>query len=231
MTRAAIIVVALALSAAATFAQDEDYLRWTGERASQVAEGAYKNGKVGSRSLLFWTGWDSRILKTERAQNYKLRATWFTPDVVRASARWAQLRSRLTDDDTRRLVADAEAAGDTVVIVDIDPNEGSGVIPTDWETFLRPKDAPYESGRFARGTPVEALRKVQALQTIRQRNYDYERFWVVFPLVTADGDPLFGPDTPEAELIVRIYNREGTVVWPVPPSIHARALAAASSTP
>lgn len=228
MTRLAVTSCVVALAATMTFAQDEDYLRWTAERASQVAERAYSDGKVGSRKLLFWTGWDSRLLKTNRAQNYKLRATWFTPDAVRASARWAQLKSRLSDDETRQLVVEAEDAGGTVVVVDIDPNEGSGVIPPDWETFLRPKDAPYESGRYVRGTPVDALRKVRALQTIRQRNYDYDRFWVVFPLVTAKGEPLFGPDDAQAELIVRIYDREGSVLWSVPPSALARAQAAAA---
>ncbi len=231
MIQSVVMACVLGFAAAAGFLQEDDYLRWTAERSSQVAEAAYKAGKVGSRTLMFWTGWDSRLLKTERAQNYKLRAMWFTPDVVRASARWAQLRSRLSDDDTRRLVAEADAAGDTVMVVDIDPNEGSGVIPTDWEAFLRPRDVPYESGRFARGTPVDGLRKIRALQTIRQRNYDYDRFWVVFPLVTEQGEALFGPDTPEAELIVRIYNREGSVIWPVPPSIHARAQAAAAAKP
>lgn len=227
MKRTAALVPILALALTPVFAQGDDYLHWSAERAAQLAEGTYRDGKVGSRNLLFWTGWDSRLLRTERAQNYKLRATWFTPDVVRASARWAQLRSRLNDDEARRLVAEAEEAGDTVIVVDIDPNEGSGVIPPDWEAFLRPKDASFESGRYARGIPVDALRKVRALQTIRQRDYDYDRFWVVFPLTTAAGEPLFGPETPQAELIVRIYNREGTVTWTVPPSVLARASAVA----
>jgi hypothetical protein len=216
------------LSAVAGRAQDDDYLRWTAERASAVAASAYKDGKVGSRTLLFWTGIDTRWLKTERAQNYKLRATWFTPEVIRASARWAQLRSRLADEETRHLVHEAESVGDTVVVVDIDPNEGSGVIPTDWEVVLRPLDAPFESGRFVHGTPVDSLRKLRALQTIEQRNYDYDRFWVVFPLTLEGGAPLFGPDVTQAELIVRIYNREGSVTWPVPPSIRNRAASIAT---
>jgi hypothetical protein len=210
----------------AVLSQDDGYLRWTGEQASQVAASAYKDGKVGSRTLLFWTGIDTRILKTERAQNYKLRATWFTPEVIRASARWAQLRSRLSDEETRGLVREAESAGDTVVVVDIDPNEGSGVIPPEWEAVLRPANASFESGQFVRGTPINALRKVRALQPIAQRNYDYDRFWVVFPLTTAEGKPLFPGDAATAELVVRIYNREGSVTWAIPPSVRDRALAA-----
>jgi hypothetical protein len=215
-------VAALTLVGSTVLAQSDEYLKWDGARVAAVAAAAHADGKVGSRTLLFWTGWDSRLLKTERAQNYKLRATWFTPDVVRASARFAQLRSRLSDDETRRLVDDASGVGDTVVVVDIDPNQGSGVIPTDWEAFLRPKDAPSESGQFVRGTVVDELRRVRALQPIAQRNYDYDRFWVVFPLKTDTGSPLFGPSDSHAELLVRIYNREGAVTWPIRADVRAR---------
>ncbi len=215
-------VVALAFASVGLLAQEDAYLKWDTKRVSAVVAAAHGDGKVGSRTLLFWTGWDSRLLKTERAQNYKLRATWFTPDVVRASARWAQLRSRLSDEETRGLVEDARRAGDTVVVVDVDPNEGSGVIPTDWEAFLRPKDAPQESGRFVRGTAVDDLRKLRALQPIAQRNYDYDRFWVVFPLTTDTGAPLFDAADTQAELLVRIYNREGAVSWPIPVDVRAR---------
>lgn len=214
-------VLVIGLAGVSALAQGDDFLKWDGARVAATVAAAHADGKVGSRTLLFWTGWDRRLLKTERAQNYKLRATWFTPDVVRASARSAQLRSALSDDDTRRLVEEARGVGDTVVIVDIDPNEGSGVIPTDWEAFLRPKDATQESGRFVRGTVRDDLRKVRALQPIAQRNYDYDRYWVVFPLKTDGGQPLFGPSDTHADLLVRIYNREGAVTWAIPPDVRA----------
>lgn len=222
MTAGKAAALALVLATATALAQDDDFLTWNQERVASVVEGAFNDGKVGSRTLLFWTGWDTRLLKTERAQNYKLRATWFTPDVVRASARYAQMKSRLSADETRKLVQEADAVGDTVVVVDIDPNEGSGVVPMDWEAFLRPKDAPNESGRFVRGVITEDLRKVRALQPIAQRNYDYDRYWVVFPLKTESGAPLFGPGDTTAELLVRIYNREGAVSWPIHGDIRAR---------
>ena len=222
MTPLRATALSLLLVTATALAQDDDFLTWNQERIASVVEGAYGDGKVGSRTLLFWTGWDTRLLKTERAQNYKLRATWFTPDVVKASARFAQMRSRLSADDTRRLVQEAAGAGDTVVVVDIDPNEGSGVVPMDWEAFLRPKDAPTESGRYVRGVITEDLRKVRALQPIAQRNYDYDRYWVVFPLTTESGAPLFGPGDTTAELLVRIYNREGVVSWPIHADIRNR---------
>lgn len=216
------MLAVVTLLGSTALAQGDEYLRWDAARVTAVVAAAHADGKVGSRTLLFWTGWDRRLLKTERAQNYKLRATWFTPDVVRASARSAQLRSRLSDDETRKLVDEAARAGDTVVVVDIDPNEGSGVIPTDWEAFLHPKHAPSESGQFVRGTVVEELRNVRALQPIAQRNYDYDRFWVVFPLKTDGGSPLFTPSDSHAELLVRIYNREGAVTWPIRADVRAQ---------
>ncbi|MEP7117864.1 MAG: hypothetical protein ABI880_09790 [Acidobacteriota bacterium] len=220
--RPALALAVVALAGVTSLAQGDDFLRWDEARVSALVAGAYGEGKVGSRALLFWTGWDSRLMKTERAQNYKLRATWFTPNVVRASARSTQVRSGLSDEETRRLVDEASRVGDTVVVVDIDPNEGSGVIPTDWEAFLRPKDAAKESGRFVRGAITEDLRKVRALQPIAQRNYDYDRYWVVFPLKTDSGQPLFGAADSQAELLVRIYNREGVVTWPVPDDVRAK---------
>ncbi|HEX6163515.1 MAG TPA: hypothetical protein VFZ31_09125 [Vicinamibacterales bacterium] len=98
-------------------AADEAWLQWSASRAQAVGKAAYVQGRVGG---IF----DTRLLKTERSYNYKLAATWMTPDVIRAAARTAQLSERLTDDQTRALVAEAEKAGDTVVMVEIDPREG-----------------------------------------------------------------------------------------------------------
>lgn len=63
---------------------------------------------------------------------------------------------------------------------------------------------------------------VRALSGAFRRDYDYEVFWVVFPLVTETGKPLFPESVVEAELVVRIYNKEGRVNWPVPESIRRR---------
>lgn len=204
-------------------ATTDEYLHWSPQQAESVGKSTYHDGKVGSRMLLFALGVDTRVLKTERSQNYKLRATWFTPEVIRASARWAQVRSRLSDSETQALVSEAEAAGETVIMVEIDPNEGSGVIPNDWEAFLQPKGAKDQNDAV-RGVEKPELRKIRALQGVMQRNYDYDRFWVVFPLVRQDGNSVAG-DQNELELVVRIYNKEGAVSWIVPPSIRARATA------
>lgn len=45
MMRPIVIACALSFGAAAGVAQDEDYLRWTAERASQTAEGACMDGR------------------------------------------------------------------------------------------------------------------------------------------------------------------------------------------
>jgi len=108
------------------------YLSWSSEHAQSIGARAYKQGRVGGF-------WDGRLLKTERAYNYKLAATVFSPSVIRASARLLQIRSRLTVEQTRQLVAEAENTGGTTVMVEIDPREGSGVIPLDWEAFLQPR--------------------------------------------------------------------------------------------
>ncbi len=63
------------------------------------------------------------------------------------------------------------------------------------------------------------LRGVKGLAGVLQRNYDYERFWVTFPLTREDGSPLFGDADRVAQLIVRIINKEGRVEWPVPASM------------
>lgn len=191
---------------------EEEFLRWTAQQAETIGEQGYKRGRVG--------GWfDTRVLKTERSYNYKLAATWLTPEVIRASARLLQLRSRHSEDEARAMVRNAEAAGGTVVMVEIDPREGSGVIPLDWEAFLQPKDAP---DRAVRGRNSPALRDTRALAGVLRRNYDYDRFWMAFPLRLADGRPLFTSADVEAELVVRIYDKEGRVSWAIPRSVRQK---------
>ena len=212
---AALLVLLLAVAAttaAALQAEDLSFLSWSAKHAEAVIRAMDKDGRVGGF-------FDTRILSTNRSYNYKLSATWLTPEVIRAGARMAQLDGYLSDDATRQLVSEAEAAGDTVVLVEIDPREGSGVIPLEWRAFLRPKG---DETRGAPGVVVPALRRARALAGRLPRNYDYDRFWVVFPLQTAEGQPLFHSNTAEAELVVRIYDKEGRVTWRVPGSVLTR---------
>jgi len=195
----------------------EDYLNWDARRAAAVGRAMRANGQVGG-SL------DWRVIRTERSYNYKLRGTWLTPEVVRATARLTQISQGLSAEETRALVAEAEGVRDTVVLVEIDPREGSGVIPLDWTAVLGPRVEGAAPSRSVRGASVPKLRDVRALAPTERRDYAYDVFWVVFPLRTADGQPLFTEADREAELVVRIYDKVGKVRWPIPES--ARRLAA-----
>ena len=77
--------------------------------------------------------------------------------------------------------------------------------------------------RIVKGTSAPELRNVCALSGVFRRDYDYEVFWVVFPRSGGTGAPLFPETVSEAELVVRIYNKEGRVKWPVPESIKGRS--------
>jgi hypothetical protein len=216
-SRILFLIALMPLLLVGAVAQDSEdskaYLHWLAQKAESVGKSTYRDGKVGSR----WLG-DTRGLKTERALNYKIRATWFTPEVIRASARLAQLKDRLTDQETQSLVSEAEAVRGTVVMIELDPNEGSGVIPLDWSAFLQ-SEGNTSPNDAVRGVQKPELRTVRAFQGVMQRNYDYERFWVAFPLASDDGKALLGSDKSKLKLVVRIYNKEGTVTWVIPPSV------------
>lgn len=192
----------------------QDYLSWTNEQAVNVGKATRVNGKVGS-------SWDFRVTHTDHAVNYKLRATLLTPEVIKAAARIEQLRNRLTDDQTRALVAEADAAGDVVVMVEIDPREGSGVIPLDWRVFLQPKGEKPGSSLSIPGIKSPQLRNLKALSGVMRRDYDYDLFWVVFTLVENNASRL-PAGVSEIELLVGIYNREGRVTWKFPESVREK---------
>lgn len=203
------------LTAGQASAQDDDYLSWSPQQAQTIGRSMRKSGRVGSI-------WTFRGLHTERASNYKLRATWLTPEVIRASARLEQIRSRLSGEATKALVAEADAAGDTVIMIEIDPDEGSGVIPLEWQAFLQPKNLREGDARAVGGVNTPKLRAVRALSGVVERDYNYDVFWMVFRLATEKGQPIFSESVKEAELVVRIYNREARVSWLVPDSIRNR---------
>ena len=195
---------------------DNEFLRWDAKRANSIAAARRANGEVGKNL-------DFRIIRTDRSINYKLRATWLTPEVIRACARLEQIKDSLSDQETLKLVADAERVGDTVILVEIDPREGSGVIPAHWTAMLSPRSASSVSPRGARGTSLPRLREFPALAGYGRRDYAYDIFWVVFPLRAETGEQIFGAEDREAELTVRIYDKVGKVRWPIPESIRERA--------
>ena len=204
MSRAGILLVLVILAwvegSSAQSTKEPSYLSWSENTVESIGKKMRVNGQVGS-------SFDFRIIHTEKSFNYKLRATWLTPEVIRASARHWQLRERLTDEQTQSLVAQAENAGDTAFMVELDPREGSGVIPSDWIAVLRSKGSTTE----VKGKVSPALRSVKALSGIFQRDYAYEMFWVVFPLLDDAGKPVLSNSASDAELLVSLYNKQGKV--------------------
>jgi hypothetical protein len=163
-----------------------------------------------------------RGLKTDRAVNYKMRATLMSPEVIRASARLEQLRNRLSDEQTLQLVKDAEDAGDLVIMIELDPNEGSGVIPLDWRAILQPRGLADGAEGAVSGIKSPQFRALKALNGTARRDYDYDVFWVEFPFTDQNGKANFSADVKQLELIVGVYRSEGRVFWQVPDSIRAR---------
>jgi hypothetical protein len=204
-----VAMIAIALGVPA-LAQDTgtrpEYLSWSAAAAERTGKSTRVDGRVGG-------AFDLRVVHTERSYNYKLRATWLTKDVIQATARLQQLSERLTDSQTEALVHEATAAGEVVFMVEVDPREGSGVIPNDWSAFLGPSGS---DAVVARGVNTPALEKVKGLHGVYRRDYDYDQFWVVFPLTTADGATLFSSGVAQATLTVRISGKEGRVSLPIP---------------
>lgn len=208
-------IVAASVTAQSIKAPSEAYLTWTADQAAKIGKSTRENGKAGG-------SFDLRVISTNKAINYGLRATLMTPDVIRAAARYLQLRDRLTDDETRKIVQDAASAGDLVIMIEINPNEGSGVIPLDWRVFLQPKGLKAGSEGAITGIKSPHLRKVPALSGLYGRNYEYDVFWVVFPLANANKTPLLPADLAEIQLIVGIYGSEGRISWKMPESIREK---------
>ena len=214
---APVVFVALATGAVPALGQtaDDAFLAWSRRDATAIVEGMRRTDNVGNRMSF-------RGLKTDRAINYKLRATWLTPEVIRATARAIQLDERLSPADARQLVEAAEAAADAVFFVEIDPNEGSGIVPLDWTAILQPRGLPRGEAGAARGVLDSKLRDVRALGGLFKRDYAYDAFWVSFRLTPEERAVLFAPGVTEVELVVSIQGREAVVSWPVLAAIRDR---------
>jgi hypothetical protein len=212
----AILPLLLLLTAVPTTDAQDDYLGWSLKQAEEIGKSTRVTGRVGGF-------WDGRVIRTEESYNFKLRATWFTPEVIRATARYFQIRQGLTESVANSMVSEADAAGDTVVLVEIDPREGSGVIPLEWEVYLRPQAKDNSDFMGSTGLKSTELRKLKVFESVIPRDYSYDRFWITFRLNDKSGQPLFPAATRECELVVRINNKEGRVKWMIPDSIHKRA--------
>ena len=195
--------------------QKEDYLTWTKDQATKIGLKWRVAGRVGWRPVRFEITYSG-------VHFYELRATLMTPEAIRAAARIEQLRRRLTDDETRALVTEAEKIDGLVAFIELNPRSGSGVIPLNWYTALRPKgvkdDSPLEIG----GTSSPALRHVKALTRVGPRDYAYDVFWVVFPMRDKQGKLIWETAPNEIELVVGINDLRGRVSWRVNDSLRQR---------
>ncbi len=193
----------------------EEYLTWTKDQATKIGLKWRVAGRVGWRPVRFEITYSGVYF-------YELRATLMTPEAIRAAARIEQLHRRLTDDETRALVTEAEKTDGLVAFIELNPRSGSGVIPLNWYTTLRPKgvkdDSPLEIG----GTSTPALRHVKALTRVGPRDYAYDVFWVVFPMRDKQGKLTWETAPDEIELVVGINDLRGRVSWHVNDSLRQR---------
>ena len=200
-----------------TAQQKDDYLTWTKQHATEIGRNWRVAGRVGWE-LVSWDPFYSRVCF------YELRGTLMTPEAIRASARLEQLRRRLTDDETRTLVTEAEKIDGLVVYIELNPREGSGVIPLDWQATLRPKGSKDDLSLAITGKSTPALREVKALTRVGPRDYAYDVFWVVFPRRDKQGKLIWETPPEEIELVVGINDMRGRVSWRVNDSLRQRLL-------
>src|SRR5688500_11521263 len=151
----------LLLSAASS--QAAGWLDWSASQAQSIGKSTFQPARIGGGRVL---------LNTERARSYKLGVTWLTPDVIRASIRLHQLSRRLDDPSAEALATEALKRRDLVFMVDIDPDEGSGVIPLDWQALIRVVSPSVQVPPLA-GTKAASLRGDPAFAGVLRRNYDY----------------------------------------------------------
>ena len=191
------------------------YLTWSAPQATKLLESWRIKGRVGGF-------FDTRILGTDKSFNYKLRATLMSPEAIRAAARIEQIKNQLSDDETSALVIAGEKVESLIVIVEIDPREGSGVIPNEWRALLKPKSAEPNADSAVRGVIRNDLRNVVTLKGSVNRDYDYDIFTVEFPLKDRNGNAYWKTVPAEMELTVGIYNKEGRVSWKVTEALKTR---------
>jgi len=187
-------------------AVNRSFLSLSEKQARQTINGMRVNGQVGG-------SWDLRVTSTDRSYNYKLRATWLTPAAVEAAARLLQLTKGLGEDQALALVKEVRAVPAYFLLVELDPREGSGVIPKDWIARFGPRGA---ENRQVVGQVVPEEGAWRKLVGAFPRDYSYDIFLLKFPAQVEGGRLLFEPADTEAELVVRIYNKSGRVRWQTP---------------
>ena len=96
--------ILLASVSAAGMLHAEEFLQWDAKQAKAVALASRVTGQIGKT-------FDTRILSTDRSYNFKLRATWLTPEAIKAHARLEQIGKALSDRQTTDLVSAAREIG------------------------------------------------------------------------------------------------------------------------
>ena len=197
-------------------AQQTDYLSWTSKQAFNIGT----KWRVAGRA-----GWGSRLdLFSSDACFYDVRATLMTPEAIRAAARLEQLRRHFTDAETHELVMEAEKVAGLVAIIEINPREGSGIVPLNWHATLQPKGAKEDSPLAIAGINNPELRSVRALTTVASRNYDYDVFWVVFPMKDRQGKLIWETPPDKIEIVIDIRGKQGRMSWRINDSLRQRLI-------
>jgi len=195
--------LALALPAVAGF-NETLYRSLSEKQARNLINSARVSGRVGG-------AFDLRITGTDRSFNYKLRATWITQDVVSALARVLVAAKGVPEEKALSTLRALD--GDWYYfLLELDPREGSGVIPNDWVARFGPQAQP------SRAIIGEILPETETWNLIAgafPRDYAYDVFLVRVAKKTGDHRTLETNDT-KAELTVGIYNKVGHVHWLVP---------------
>jgi hypothetical protein len=211
-----ILFLCLSSASIAQQSQNQDYLSWTSRQAFNIGTKWRVAGRV---------GWGSRS-NPFSSENcfYDVRATLMTAEAIRAAARLEQLRRHFTDAETQELVMEAEKIDGLVAIIEINPREGSGIIPLTWHAILQPKGAKEGSPLSILGINRPDLRQFRALTTVAPRNYDYDVFWVVFPMKDREGKSIWETPPETIEIVINIGEKHGRMSWRVNDSLRQRLL-------
>jgi hypothetical protein len=211
-----ILLVSLCSASIAQQSQNQDYLSWTSRQAFNIGTQWRVAGRV---------GWGSRS-NPFASENcfYDVRATLMTAEAIRAAARLEQLRRHFTDAETQELVMEAEKIDGLVAIIEINPREGSGIIPLTWHAILQPKGAKEGSPLSILGINRPDLRQFRALTTVAPRNYDYDVFWLVFPMKDREGKSIWETPPDTIEIVINIGEKHGRMSWRVNDSLRQRLI-------
>jgi hypothetical protein len=194
----------LVLPALAEF-NDALYKSVSEKQARNLINSARVNGRVGG-------AFDLRVTSTDRSFNYKLRATWITQDVASALARVLVAAKGVPEEKALSVLRALDDDDWYYFFVELDPREGSGVIPKDWVARF---GSPAEPGRAVVGEILPETEIWNLIASAFPRDYAYDVFLVRVAKKTGDRRTLENTDS-KAELTVGIYNKVGHVHWSVP---------------